>query len=421
MKLKSYITTLLTGAASLISHYALAQTNNPGFVQTDIIKQSGITTDAQANALGTAGKQSTRSYYDGLGRTVQTIGVQGSPAHNDLIQPVGYDNLGRQTKSYLPYAGQSTDVMGSYRNTAISTDQPAFYNQTSQYVIPVDTGAYATRVFENSPLQRLLNSGLAGAGYHYGVTGAHYKTASYRNNNAATDGSILIWNPDGTFTSGNYYADNKLSVTDGKDEDIVETLTFADLAGHTILKRQILSTGNLDTYYIYNMAGMISYIVPPKAVGLLASNSYSLTTTYISNLVFHFTYDNRGRMTSKTVPAKGTMYMVYDPMNRLVLAQDANMAAANKWNYIKYDAKGRAISQGIYVDNNNITPSAMQSYVSGLSYSSWYESRQGTPNNNGYYTNNVFPTSNTTALAYAYYDDYDLNQDGTDDFSYVTQ
>jgi RHS repeat-associated protein len=422
MKLKSYITTLLTGAASLISQCASAQTNNPGFVQTDVIKQSGITTDAQANALGVTGKQTTRSYYDGLGRTIQTVGVQASPLQNDLIQPVAYDNLGRQTKSYLPYAGKSTDAMGSYRNTAISTDQPAFYNQTGQYVIPVDTGAYATQVFENSPLQRLLNSGLAGAGYHYGVTGAHYKTVSYRSNIAATDGNILIWNPDGTFTSANYYADNKLSVTDGKDEDNVETLTFTDLAGHTLLKRQMLSSGNLDTYYIYNMAGMISYIVPPKAVGLLASNSYSLTATSISNLVFHFTYDNRGRMISKTVPAKGTMYMVYDPMNRLVLAQDANMAAANKWNYIKYDAKGRAISQGIYVDNTYTSQSAMQAHVSNdISFATWCEKRQGTVNNNGYYTNNVFPTSNTTPLAYAYYDDYDLNQDGTDDFAYVTQ
>jgi hypothetical protein len=155
-----------------------------------------------------------------------------------------------------------------------------------------------------------------------------------------------------------------------------------------------------------------------------------LTTAPVSNLVFHYVYDTRGRLIEKTVPSKGTMYVVYDPLNRPVLMQDANMLAKNQWNYIKYDAKGRAISQGIYTDITT-TPTShigrvnMQAYVNTLSYATWYESRTTTLTNNGYYTSAVFPVSGTgmtlSPLAYSYYDDYDMNFDGTADFSYVTQ
>jgi RHS repeat-associated protein len=429
MNLKIYLTPLVVCFILLTGGRLYAQTGRPGFVQQDIIKVTGITADSQTYTLGITSKQTTRMYYDGLGRSLQTVALQSSPLQNDLIQPMAYDNLGRQIKGYLPYAGKSTDSIGIYRRNAITTDQPAFYNQTTQYLTANDAAPYAQKVFENSPLQRLLQAGQTGSGYQPGVGGNHYQTAFYRPNTSA-DGNILIWNPDGTFTSGNYYTAGSLSVTDGKDEDGVETQGFADYSGHTILKRQILSSGNLDTYYIYNMAGMISFIVPPKATGILAANSYNLSAAPLSNLVFHFVYNNLGQLIQKTVPAKGTMYIVYDPLNRPVLMQDANMLANNQWNYIKYDVKGRAISQGIYTDSNTgrLGRANMQTYVSGLTsaYSTtWYESRTATVTSNGYYTiGNVFPTTATgtlTPLAYAYFDDYYMTQGSSPDFSYVTQ
>lgn len=400
---------------------ALAQ-NKHGFVQQENIRVAGITTDAQIATLNNLQKQTSRVYTDGMGRTLQTVGVDASPLQNDIIQPVAYDNLGRQTTSYLPYAGLATDTLGSFRANALTSAQAAFYNQTSQYLIAKDANPYTQQVFENSPLQRLLQSGMVGNGFQP-VAGQHYKTVSYRYNNVTQDGSILVWNPDGTFTTSNFYADNKLSVTDGKDEDNIETLSFTDAAGRIVLKRQIKSGGNLDTYYVYNLAGMLVYTIPPLATVKLAANSYNLATAPLKNLVFHMVYDNLGRLVEKTIPAKGTMYVVYDPLNRPVLMQDASMLAANKWNYIKYDAQGRAASQGIYADATHVGRVAMQTYVSGLTgyNTAWFESRQATISNGGYYTNSIFPTTGLTPLAYAYYDDYDMNMNGTADFGYKTQ
>src|SRR5262249_42179714 len=147
-----------------------------GFVQTEIIKVSGIINDTSVYALSLTQKQTSRVYYDGLGRSIQSIAVQASPNQNDLIQPMAYDNLGRPVAGYLPYAGVSTDAMGSYRANAVTSAQPAFYNQSSQYLIAKDTAAHANQVYEASPLQRLLKSGTVGAGFQPEDSGTqHYK------------------------------------------------------------------------------------------------------------------------------------------------------------------------------------------------------------------------------------------------------
>ncbi|SCW74419.1 DUF6443 domain-containing protein [Mucilaginibacter sp. NFR10] len=424
MKYKIFHISLLLGILVCINSVLHAQSKQ-GFVQQEKVNIAGVTADTSLAKLNVFQKQTSRVYYDGLGRTIQSIVVKASPLQNDLIQPVAYDNLGRQTKSYLPYAGKATDTTGFYRPNAVSTDQPGFYNNLTQYLTANDGNPYSQQVFENSPLQRQLSSGMVGSGFQP-VSGQHYKTAVYRYNSSAQDGSIPVWNYDGSFTASNYYPNNSLSVTDGKDEDNTETLVFTNKEGQTVLKRQKLGAANLDTYYIYNMAGMISYVVPPQAVSLMAG-SYSLSTTAVKNLVFHYLYDSMGRLVEKKVPSAGTVAIVYDPVNRPVLVQDSNMRVANKWNYIKYDAKGRVVSQGIYTDVTRTGRTAMQSYVSGLASSyntTWYESRTATLTNSGYYTSTIFPTSSTgtlTPLAYAYYDDYDVDNNGTANFSYAAQ
>ena len=44
------------------------------------------------------------SYFDGLGRPVQTTAIGQGANGEDLITPVEYDGFGRQIKEYLPYA-----------------------------------------------------------------------------------------------------------------------------------------------------------------------------------------------------------------------------------------------------------------------------------------------------------------------------
>lgn len=341
-----------------------------GFVQQDVIKVSGITAESQIPGLSISQKQSARVFVDGLGRGIQTVALKaGVNTNKDIIAPMAYDTLGRSIKSFLPYLG--SDSSGIYRSGALTSEQAYYYNTNTDKVAH-DSVPYSQQVFENSPMQRMLMAGAVGKGFQP-ITGQHFQTAVYRTNTTAD--SVMIAFPDGSFSG--YYSAGALSTIEGMDADGRKTIVFTDKFGHSILKKQLApgSTYNC-TYYIYNNAGAISYVVPPKAAHLIALHGYALTQTAISHLIFKYTYNSLGQLIEKTVPGSGVMYIVYDPLNRPVLTQDANLRTANKWNYMKYDAKGRVISQGIYTDTSpaDTSRAGMQSTVSALTgYSTtWY-------------------------------------------------
>lgn len=386
------------------------------YEQEEIIKVAGITTENQVDELDPAGKQTTRTYFDGLNRPVQIIAVKASPQLKDIIQPLAYDNLGRQTKSYLPYVSSAAD--GLFRPGALAGEQATYYRNGAADKVQDDLAPFSEKLFESSPLQRLVKEGGVGAGYQP-IAGGHFKSAVYRSN-TATD-SILLWTATGT-TAPSYYGAGTLSVTEGTDEQNARTQAFTDQYGRLVLKRIFNGSEKLDTYYLYNLAGQVSYVVPPKAIAMIkAGGNYTLSQSGVNRLVFKYTYDEQGRLCEKTIPSSAVIYFIYDPLDRPVLVQDGNMRAKSKWTYIKYDGKGRAIIRGLYTNTTQTTRAAMQQYVSALDYSASWSEERSTNSSNGYYTNSVFPASTTEPLAYSYFDDYDVNNDGNDDYSYKSQ
>lgn len=391
-----------------------------GYIQEEKIKTSGVTNAIQVITLPDSQKIITRDYTDGLGRIIQKIVVKGSPLKKDIVTSNVYDNFGEKRITYLPYVASTSD--GSYHPNAVSAEQPGFY-QNGSSLISQDAAPYAQQVFENSPLRRILQSGSVGAGFQ---PGGHAKSYSARTN--TLEDYIINWGEDAS--NQGYYQAGTLSVAEVNDEDGGKVLSFTDMDGKVVVKRELANqTVNgvfqpfFDTYYIYSNAGALIYIVSPKAIALMKQRgNWSLSQTDIVNMVFHFRYDQLGRIMEKYIPSSGLFYIVYDPLNRPVLLQDANLRAGNRWNYIKYDGKGHAISQGIYTDDNpnHIGLVNMQSYVNTLNYDIYYEGRNADAST-GYYSNDVFPNTSTEPLAFSYYDDYDLNQDSNRDYSYINQ
>ncbi|WP_190295308.1 TIGR02594 family protein [Mucilaginibacter rubeus] len=398
----------------LLNNTAEGQT--PGFVQQDIIKRQAVYTDADIPLLGIADRQVIRSYYDGLGQALQTIAVKSSPAGNDIIQPYAFNALGQQTISYLPYV--ATGSSGVYRPNALTTEQSAFYSNGLADKVADDSNPYSQVFYSDDPSQRLLLAGKVGNGYQ---VGQHSKNINYRSNNSG-DGNIIVWSAAGANT-GNYAA-TKLSVTEATDEDQKKVATFNDATGRLILKREYTETAGKyqDTYYIYNSAGQVSYVVPPKALDLMVTaGNYSLAQAGVNKLIFQYWYDNQGRVNQKLIPTKGLVNIIYDPLNRPVLVQDAQMATSYKWYYTKYDAKDHPVSSGVYTDPNHYSASAMQTAVNGnTTYNTyWYETRNSIALT-GYYSNNTFPSSGITPLTYVYFDNYDMDMSGSDDYSYTS-
>jgi len=398
----------------LAGNIAFAQN---AYIKTEVMKVAGATNDAQVNALTVAGKTTTYTYLNGLGAPTQKVAYEEAANSQDIVQVYQYDQFGQKSASYLPYVDDNTaNANGSYRATAL-TDQENYYinNNTPGNINKVanDPVPISQELFENSPLHRLLAIGSTGLSFQPNVqdNNQHYTSISYRNNTAADN---VMVSP--TTSNTSFYPANELSVTDAKNADGVETLTFKNSAGQTLLKRQISGKSAeyyYNTYYVYNVNGSIAYIIPPKASNLIATGANTnINIAPLCNLIYEYTYDQLGRVITRKVPNAGIVNIVYDPMNRPILIQDGNKAlnTVNQWYYIKYDAENRAISQGIYTDAANIGQANMQTYVNNHYGTSFYEI-PSTSASTEYYSNNVFPT-NGNPLAFAYYDNYDILPNG---------
>jgi RHS repeat-associated protein len=394
--------------------WAQSPTDVKNYVMETTVKVAGKKLVSDLTGLSAGQVNYNIKYLDGFGRPVQEIAIAASPGQKDMVRPIVYDQLGRQTTGYLSYI--SSTATGEFQGVALM-DQAIFYGTTGQK-IAMDSSPFSQQVFENSPLQRMFQSGSVGAGFQ---PGEHYKSMSYRSNTSGE--TIRQWNPDGSAASS--YATGTLSVTIATGEEGEQAIVYADKNGKTVLKKQYLNDGGvtwIETYYVYDQAGQLVYIIPPKAMAaMVTASDYDLAQSGLNGMLYHYAYNEKGQVIEKIVPGGGVLYMIYDPLDRLVLAQDANLRANDQWNYIKYDYKGRLVSQGIYINTTYTTRSGMQGYVSGLSYASDYAEERNTSSTYGYYTNSIFPTSNITPLAFSYFDDYDLDGNGTADYSYAAQ
>src|SRR5699024_8356208 len=90
---------------------------------------------------------------------VQNIVIKATPGKKDVITYIGYDAFGRQSKEYLPYG--ATQNKGQYNGSA-SDQTHSFYNTSKYENTP---NPYSEKVFEASPLYRLLEVGAPGASW----------------------------------------------------------------------------------------------------------------------------------------------------------------------------------------------------------------------------------------------------------------
>ncbi|MBS1509223.1 MAG: hypothetical protein JST86_00165 [Bacteroidetes bacterium] len=397
----------------------------PPAVESYTVRKEGVTDASTVPNLTNAEKTRTISYMDGFGRPLEAIAVATSPNGKDMISFHKYDEFGREIRSYLPY--EATTSTGAYVDIATAqTNQLNFYSTSVAVAnkVAADNSPFSDVSYEASPLQRVINIGGVGDGNQLTQ---HYKTTSYRNGTAAEGIRKWVWSGSSASSTATY-GDNDLVVTEVVDENNVHGSVYKDKFGRVILKRQDApSSGNYDTYYIYDNVGNVVCIIPPKAIAkMVLAFTYNLTIA--PELIYQFWYDSKNRVIQKKVPGAKEVYLIYDPLDRVVLTQDGNMRSSGgtKWAYVKYDNANRVVVEGMYTHSSVLTQSQMQSYVNGL-ISTYYQTGSTTyfevkqSGSSSGYSNQCFPVSGTEERAYSYYDNYDFNADGTPDYSKLNQ
>ncbi|MDR6464848.1 DUF6443 domain-containing protein, partial [Chryseobacterium sediminis] len=312
--------------ALLLSNITYAQ------LSTISSNENYIQTKTYLDYNGTAATKSleTVQYFDGLGRPKQIINLQASPLGKDVVTHIEYDPFGRQVKDYLPVPQLSTSN-GNYYSGPLGVYPNTYGNEK----------IYSEKVFENSPLDRILEQKQVGNawdnkpvqfGYDANADGEVKKyTATFNYTNFTSQLTLS-----GSYGVGQLY---KNMVT---DEDGNSTIEFKNGQGQVVLVRKVISaTDNADTYYVYNDYNQLSYVIPPKASVEADPN------TVLNDLCYQYKYDGRNRLVEKKLPGKGWEYMVYNKADQLILTQDTELKGKGQWLFTKYDQFGRIIYTGI--------------------------------------------------------------------------
>jgi RHS repeat-associated protein len=371
------------------------------------------------------------TYKDGLDRPYQQVLLGQSTNGRDIITAYSYERTSQ--KSFLPYVGDSRDGRSHY-NAITDLNYPD-YTHSEQWLfyqiapkVAHDAIAYAEVRQSDSPLGHVREQAAQGAAWAIQANGAGHTVKSDFVLNTTTQ--VRYWKPDGKSTS--YYDLNQLAVAQVTDENAHQVRTFTDKTGRTILKQVQLDetvlgkvTPWLETYYLYDIYGNLKYQVPPKALAAMSTkNSFDVSLPEAIPMLYSYTYDARGRLTEKKEPGAAAQYLVYDAYDRLVLTQDGYMRSFNKWAFIKYDAQTRPVLTGLYTHTTSATQLQMQTYLNTqFNAATYFEKRGATLHG---YTNVCFPMQNGNATALDvwsvnYYDTYDFDYSGTDDYSYTSQ
>ncbi len=350
-------------------------------------------------------KTETITYFDGLGRPKQIVGVKATTTGKDLVTPITYDAFGRQVKDILPVPVNSL-------NSAIHT---GIVNESTANSYYGTANAYTEREIEKSPLDRVLQ--VAQPGDPWKTSGGHTQKFKYETN-LGTEVKKFVTNTVTTTVGTDKKTTSSISIVPGSefygagtlykntvtDEDGTPVTQFQNGRGETILVRRTDGTQNIDTYYVYNEYGQKAFVIPALALKKIEQNNNVVTTDIVNSLCYQYRYDGQDRQVEKRLPGRNDWEsVVYDAADRPVLIQDVNLKNKGQWLFTKYDIFGRVAYTGLI---NGGDRAAMQTQI-GNQVITETQITTGFSKNGlmVYYTNN-FLSGFTTVLTVNYYDTY---------------
>lgn len=285
-------------------------------------------------------------YYDHLGRPVQEIEYKASPVRKDLITYREYDELGRDSRQWLP-AERAGNTSGVWM-------QPEDFISNAGKLYG-DNYACNSTVYDGSSLNLIKEE--YGPGEKWQTSG-HGIKHDYRVN---TSDDHCLWLSSGgarelprLLQHGTYPA-YELKTESAEDEDGHTAYSFTDKQGHVILNRNIADNDTLDTYHVYDDYGNLCFVLPPVATDNFSSLLQTgelpdgeACRTMLDKYAYQYCYDYRNRCIAKKLPGCDWQEMIYDTTDRLLFTRDGNQRKRDEWSFQLSDLSERSVLSGIY-------------------------------------------------------------------------
>ncbi len=378
-------------------------------------------TIADVSMLNDDQKIESVTYFDGLGRPMQNVGIGAGGSKQDIITHIDYDQYGRKDKDYLPVAVSNN--AGGYKDIDLSTDLEDYYDAKfpNEWTGAQTPNPYSEKLYENSPLNRVLKQAAPGEDWKLG--NGHEIEFDRQSNGI---GKVKLYNVLTTYDSSNGIYNTTLNEADHYDpNELFKTITydenhtsgtnhsteeFKDKLGRVILKRtyaDINSTSTKhDTYYVYDDYGNLSFVLPPKS----EPTGGIPNSTELSELCYQYKYDDGNRLIEKKIPGKGWEYIVYNKIDQPILTKDAVLDGQDKWLFTKYDAYGRIAYTGFINSTSSRTTLQQAANAVNSQYVTKSNSSTSIAGTIIYYDNGAYPTIISELHTINYYDNYTFDK-----------
>ncbi len=409
----------------------LAQTTTQNFVKTSVYREATGTSDASK-------AQASVTYVDGLGRPIQQVAGKASATGKDIVTHIEYDRYNRTQREYLPYPVTTANL--SFTDGAKAG---IFNYYASATDIEHTTNPYSRTMYEASPLNRVLKTTAPGNPWAMDTVANKdrsikyaYLTNTYRAENptfdnvrklsvtAVFDLATGVYNHS-NFTNEGMYPAGQLYKTITQDENKTGTIytenalplklntteEFKNKQGQLLLKRTYRKVGTtyeaLNTYYIYDQFGNLSFVSSPMGSG-------SMSTSNRERYTYQYKYDARNRLVEKKLPGKQWEYIVYDSQDRVVATGPAlspfgspGSTPEQGWLITRYDAFGRVAYTGWLSSGTTAFTPAIRKTMQDAAVALAVKGSSATIDGISVNYTNALPTG-TKLLTVNYYDDYNF-------------
>jgi len=276
---------ILVLGQSTDQNYVKSTTYKKAFTEDgQYIDPSGniIVTPNTVDTASEADKIEAITYYDGLGRPKQQIGLKAGGFGENILTHIEYDLMGRQAKNHLlaPSGTNTLDYVPDGEGIVNTYYQMSAYGAELDLSLP---NPFSEIEYEASPLNRVLQQAAPGA--DWSLASGHTIKFDYQTNDlfdvynfgvefiaGDTDNPELLYK--GTYTK------NELYRTITKDENWTEadglnrtTEEYKNKQGQVLLKRTFANVNSggtthvgvpHDTYYVYDKFGNLTYVLSPE-------------------------------------------------------------------------------------------------------------------------------------------------------------